>query len=228
MPLTFSSFYTIIVAHLIKIERYKVLVDSITDSKSRPMTDFIKLGKKERLGILTLPNGPTIIKLAELYALLEQADILDNTVGIIAFGSAVRSPVVRRKKWWLWGPILEIKMEIVPKDADFLVITDRLEPRFALKTRAILEHNRRFVRELGYSVLCKSIVKPGIHVGFRTKENLLASKLSGSVIKSALNEGVLLFGDQDVINRFENTIRKSDSRIMHWKEYQMNLQVEVF
>ena len=112
--------------------------------KNLSMQDFTNYFEYNRLGKLYFPNGycfdplriPFSINLRDLYKLvtgwtIDKTSIpLDNIVGIIAFGSAVRFPgyedvSTTRKKYLLFGPeVTKTKqIPIQPNDADFLVIT---------------------------------------------------------------------------------------------------------
>ena len=196
------------------------------------MNDFTKYFEKNALGSLSFPNGeswdecsygPFRINLRKLYKLVVDWKInhtgvpLDDIVGVIAFGSAVKYPGYKevsktRKEYFLFGKeITKTKqVPIQPNDADFLVIT-----------------NQNFTREeileplIGASDYLGSYIKEGgIHLVNRgIKQIIKGVQAKDTVSISAMKEGVQIFYDRRLSDVQSHTgITRETPRKILWDE----------
>jgi hypothetical protein len=185
----------------------------------------------KNLGKLYFPNGKCLVNkqyvdfnidLIDLYELLTDWSInddwsnvtskvdIDDIIAVIAFGSAVKYPgytieETKEKKYLFFGPdvITKYRVNLEPKDADFLVIT---------KTRMIdFRKLDPVVSKWANDYDCGTdIKKAGIHLVNRSWDQFLNGINDGTdtVSISGLKEGILLFGGSDL---FESNKLKFDS-----------------
>lgn len=199
--------------------------------------DFTKYFAQKKLSRLSFPNGTCLIPHGLIF---EHADIIDffvtldelyklmcgwrinstlvpieDIIAIIAFGSAVRYPGIRKsthRKYLLFGPkvIKRRTIPIHPEDADFLAITGQDLTRDEVLAPVSLETYDRGTW----------IEKGGIHLVNRgVKQVLKGVKAADTVSISALREGVPIFFNEhfgDVIKR--SGIEKITDRKLRWDE----------
>ena len=194
------------------------------------MKDFARYFEAKRLGRLSFPNGESYsidgfvdfyIRLNDLYKLASDWKVnltlvpLDDIVAIIAFGSAVRYPGTipgTRQQYWLFGKDVQTKKQvrIMPRDADFLVIT-----KGNLIREEVLDPTLAF-DNYGASIVRKG----GIHLINRGVDQLLKGiHANDTVSASALREGVPLFSN----GRLESVLAQANiesttPRKLFWDE----------
>ena len=204
------------------------------------MGDFTRYFEGNRLGRLFFPNGkcftpngqwfengeitPFHIDLKDLYKLLvtgwkiNGTEVpLDDLVGVIAFGSAVKYPgyeeiIKTRKKYWFFGPKIKKpeQIPIQPEDADFLVITGQ-----DLLRERVLEPVSLKTYDCG-----TWIKEGGIHLVNRGIEQVVNGVQSGDTISaSAMREGVPIFYNGRLENVQNRTgISRETPRRIDWDE----------
>lgn len=214
--------------------------------------DFTKYFKANKLGKLYFPNGQCYtpsggggsiifgrsfeageitdfhINLKDLYKLasgwkINKTEVpLDDIIGIIAFGSAIKYPgyeevIKTSKKYLLFGPdTTKIKqVPIQPKDADFFVITDK-----NLINEKVLEPISLTTYDCGTWV-----EEEGINLVNRGIEQVINGvKANDTISISALKQGVPVFYNQDKLKeiREKTGIRKQTPRKILWDEDEMS------
>ena len=210
------------------------------EEKDLSMQDFTRYFEKSRLGRLYFPNGkcftpngysfghgeitPFHIDLSNLYELLTEWKIndrefpLDDVVGVIAFGSAVRHPGYKevhkkRRKYLLFGEEVTItkQVPIQPNDADFLVITgENLIREKVLEPVSLQTYD------------CGTWIKEGgIHLVNRGIEQVVNGiQGNDTVSASAMREGVPIFYDRRLAEVQRQTgISREIKRKIYWGKY---------
>jgi hypothetical protein len=192
------------------------------------MNDFTKYFEANKLGKLYFPNGECFtsngngfengeitkfhVDLSDLYKLVTGWKInktevpLDDILGVIAFGSAVKHPgyeevPILKRKYFLFGPKEDTgrkkKVLIEPDDADFLVITGRdLIREKVLKPISLNTYD------------CRTWIKEGgIHLVNRGANQIINGTHSNDTISiSALREGVPVFYNKE---RLEEVVKEA-------------------
>jgi hypothetical protein len=188
------------------------VVPMITEA-SLSMNDFTKYFESDRLGRLYFPNGKCFtphgtafengeitqfhIDLKDLYKLVTGWKIndtgvpLDDIVGVVAFGSAVKYPgyeevIETKRKYKIFGQKLTKtkQVSIQPDDADFLVITEQdLLREKVLKPISLETYD------------CGTWIREGgIHLVNRGIEQVVNGVQAGDTISSsAMREGIPIF-----------------------------------
>jgi hypothetical protein len=213
--------------------------------------DFTKYFETHKLGKLSFPNGQCYtppefrsllfgkafeageitdfhINLNDLYKLasgwkINKTEVpLDDIIGIIAFGSAVKYPgyeevIKTSKKYFLFGPdTTKIKqVPIQPKDVDFLVITNK-----DLTRNKVLEPVSLDTYDCG-----TWIKEGGIHLVSRGIEQVINGVKSNDTVSiSALQQGVPIFYNKAQLEEIRNKtgIRKQTPRKIKWDEDKNN------
>ncbi|KXK08776.1 MAG: hypothetical protein UZ21_OP11001000329 [Microgenomates bacterium OLB22] len=194
-----------------------------------PVREFYHRAVRKKLGRLSFTHGDDhtesrkslfFIQLEDLYDLMQDWDIGEtptvssDVLGIIAFGSAVRGPLIKteiytRKKYYLIGPKIVMVREktVSPHDADFLVIT-----------RKNIRHQRTISADwAGYYEL-RLLIKGGVHLQVGGREDFLSGVRSrDTVCISALEEGVPLFTTPEFDELVaESGITQKNPRKVHW------------
>jgi len=203
------------------------------------MQDFTKYFENNRLGRLYFPNGkcynhggravqqkghiPFNIELRDLYKMVTGWKIndtevpLDDIIGVIAFGSAVKHPGYDkvskiRKKYIIAGPeVTKTKqVPIHPRDADFLVVTGE-----NLIRQKILEPLSIEIYDHG------TVIKEGgIHLVNRGIGQVVSGvQANDTVSASAMREGVPIFYNgrmSDVEGKVG--IKRETPRKVYWDE----------
>ena len=200
--------------------------------------DFSEYFEQDKLGELYFPNGecdiqpltrmvsrrdkvPFFVKLAELYKLVTDWRInhtevpLDDILGIVAFGSAVKYPGTqtiesKSRKYLFLGPEITRKrvVPIQPNDADFLVLTEH-----DLLRERVLRPISLETYDMG-----TWIIKGGIHLVNRGVNQFLNGiNESDTISISAVNEGVPIFyrdGFNDILS--QSGITRETPRKIRW------------
>ena len=190
------------------------------------ITDFTYHFDAKRLGRLYFPNGKAYVHpggcgfdhsaiinfyvdLNDLYKMVCDWKVNhtlispEDIIAIIAFGSAVRYPdaqevTILRRKYWLFGKRIEKtkRVPIQPRDADFLVITER-----DIMREEVLEPISLHTYDCG-----TWIEKGGIHLVNRGVNQFLKGIQSNDTVSiSSLREGVPVFFN----HRFEDIVKEA-------------------
>jgi len=205
--------------------------------------DFQKYFRNHKLGKLFFPNGrckvpimqedilfgkyttlkeaPFYVPLSELYKAMvgwkiKDTEIqLDEVVGIIAFGSAVRYPGYRieytKKRKFLFGPRIydPVRIPLNPKDADFLVITENNMTRET--------HIDPLIYEGKYG---NDIIEGGIHLVNRGLEQVINGINEGDTVsRHALTEGIPLFYSEKLTSLYDRlSMNRNPNLTLYWDE----------
>ena len=208
------------------------------------VSDIEKRYENRTLGELYFPNGmmtstrfetrghdPFLVKLHELYQMIDDWDILYNNVrslgvvGIIAFGDAVHYPgyteeTVQRAKYGIFGarfgPIVHVteKNRIIPNEAEFLIITqdDAISISYVSRRApemAALEKEKDKIRLYTRSI--SQIVR-----GIENNCNK-ASITTDEISIDAFKNGVPICYDENLDFILDKTcIEKENPRIIEW------------
>ena len=201
------------------------------------MQEFTKYFENKRLGKLYFPNGKCItlneetpfhIELSDLYKLVTGWKInhtevpLDDIVGVITFGSAVRNPEEvskTRKRYLFFGPeITKIKqIPIQPNNADFLVITGNITGKNLIRE----EIREPIFIELYDGYTSGNYVKEsGIHIVNRGIEQVINGVNANDAVSAlAMREGVPIFYNGRLADVQSQTgIVRENKRKISWDE----------
>ncbi len=200
--------------------------------------DFIEYFEKDKLGKLFLPNGngwdvygrhekPISIKLRNLFKVMSGWKInsyevpLEDIIGIIAYGSAVKYPGYKeipkvRRKYVLFGPVIKKmkKVSIKPNDVDFFVLTEKDITRH--------EYIKPGWTTYDYaSCGCVTAVSEGgINLVNRGVNQFLKGVKDGDTIStSAMREGIPIFFNKKLDYYVKSAgIKKETPRKILWDE----------
>jgi len=205
------------------------------------MQDFTEYFEKRKLGKFSFPNGRSFspdvedwvnlyVDLKDLYRTVVGWKIndtevpLDDIIGVIAFGSAVRYPGYTkvpetRRKFLLFGEKYETgkmkRIPIDPEDVDFFVLTQNNITRheYIVPGKATID--------FGSGGCMTSITKGGINLVNRGIDQFLKGIGEGDTISvSAIKEGIPIFSDKQWLEKIieQSGITPNTPRKVFWDE----------